>query len=164
MPDDLEGILRRVASGELSVEEAERLIAAASTEAGTPEAASGHGTVRFGWPRPPASPRMPPTPPMPPRPRFPHAGAEAGAASSEESRAGGTAVPRRAIRLQVMEGGRSVVNLRIPMSLAGLAGTVLPGLSNEHADRLREAIRSGTIGRILEVQDEDGDGVIISTE
>lgn len=71
---------------------------------------------------------------------------------------------RRVVRLQVTEGGRSVVNLQVPMSLAGLAGSVLPGLSNENADRLREAIRSGTIGRILEIQDEDGDGVIISTE
>src|SRR6478735_208055 len=71
---------------------------------------------------------------------------------------------RRVVRLQVTEGGRSVVNLQVPMSLAALAGSVLPGLSNENADRLREAIRAGTIGRILEVQDEDGDGVIISTE
>jgi hypothetical protein len=50
------------------------------------------------------------------------------------------------------------------MSWAALAGSVVPGLSNENADRLREAIRSGTVGRILEVLDEDGDGVIISTE
>jgi hypothetical protein len=71
---------------------------------------------------------------------------------------------RRVVRLQVTEGGRSVVNLQVPMSLAALAGSVLPGLSNENADRLRDAIRAGTIGRILEVQDEDGDGVIISTE
>src|SRR3954469_2511031 len=71
---------------------------------------------------------------------------------------------RRVVRLQVTEGGRSVVNLQVPMSLAALAGSVLPGLSNENADRLREAIRSGTVGRILEVQDDDGDGVIISTE
>jgi hypothetical protein len=71
---------------------------------------------------------------------------------------------RRVVRLQVTEGGRSVVNLQVPMSLAALAGSVLPGLSTENADRLREAIRAGTVGRILEVQDEDGDGVIISTE
>src|SRR3954451_21437247 len=71
---------------------------------------------------------------------------------------------RRVVRLQVTEGGRSVVNLQVPMSLAALAGSVLPGLSDENADRLREAIRAGTVGRILEVQDEDGDGVIISTE
>jgi hypothetical protein len=71
---------------------------------------------------------------------------------------------RRVVRLQVTEGGRSVVNLQVPMSWAALAGSVLPGLSNENADRLREAIRSGTVGRILEIQDEDGDGVIISTE
>jgi hypothetical protein len=71
---------------------------------------------------------------------------------------------RRVVRLQVTEGGRNVVNLQVPMSWAALAGTVVPGLSNENADRLREAIRSGTVGRILEVLDEDGDGVIISTE
>jgi|tagenome__1003787_1003787.scaffolds.fasta_scaffold19575525_1 hypothetical protein len=71
---------------------------------------------------------------------------------------------RRVVRLQVTEGGRSVVNLQVPMTWAALAGSVLPGLSNENADRLRDAIRSGTVGRILEIQDEDGDGVIISTE
>ena len=159
MTDELEGILRRVASGELSVEEAESLIAAASADPHAPTAAPAQKTVRFGWPRPPAAP-----PPPPQRPRFPDPVAGATAPSGEASIAPGATGPRRAIRLQVMEGGRSVVNLRIPMSLAGLAGTVLPGLSNEHADRLREAIRSGTVGRILEVQDEDGDGVIISTE
>lgn len=153
MSDDLDGILRRVASGELSVEEAEPLIAAQSS--------APRKTVRFGWPRPPAAPSPPP---LPPRPRFSDSGPESDAPGSDESTTRGSSGPRRAIRLQVMEGGRSVVNLRIPMSLAGLAGTVLPGLSNEHADRLREAIRSGTVGRILEVQDEDGDGVIISTE
>jgi hypothetical protein len=146
MTDNLEGILRRVASGELSVEEAEPLIAAASGEPGTPDSGPVRKTGRFGWPR------------------FSGPGGDANAASSDESSAPGATGARRVVRLQVMEGGRSVVNLRIPMSLAGLAGSVLPGLSNEHADRLREAIRSGTVGRILEVQDEDGDGVIISTE
>jgi hypothetical protein len=146
MTDNLEGILRRVASGELSVEEAEPLIAAASGEPGTLDSGPVRKTGRFGWPR------------------FSGPGGDASAASSDESSPPGAIGARRVVRLQVMEGGRSVVNLRIPMSLAGLAGSVLPGLSNEHADRLREAIRSGTVGRILEVQDEDGDGVIISTE
>jgi hypothetical protein len=117
MPDDLETLLRRVAAGEVSAEEAEPLVEAAT--AGPP---------------PPTEPRSTPS----------------GA--------------RRIVRLQVMEGGRPVVNLRIPMAWAGLAGSVLPGITGTHADRLRAAIRAGTVGRILEVQDEDGDGVIISTE
>jgi hypothetical protein len=94
----------------------------------------------------PQSPRPPSAPPPPP------------AADPPAERT------RRVVRLQVTEGGRSVVNLQVPMTWAALAGSVLPGLSNENADRLRDAIRSGTVGRILEIQDEDGDGVIISTE
>jgi hypothetical protein len=127
MPDDLDAILRMVAAGELSPDQAERLIEA---------------LPRQGRPAAPATPSAPPPPPVnPPAERT-----------------------RRVVRLQVTEGGRNVVNLQVPMSLAALAGSVLPGLSNENADRLREAIRSGTVGRILEIEDDDGDGVIISTE
>jgi hypothetical protein len=126
MPDDLDAILQRVASGELSPDDAEPLIDALQRRE-----------------RPYGSP--PSNAPSPPQ-----------EAPAERS--------RRVVRLQVTEGGRAVVNLQVPMSLAALAGSVLPGLSNENADRLREAIRSGTVGRILEVQGEDGDGVIISTE
>jgi hypothetical protein len=149
MPEHLEDILRRVASGELSPEEAEPLITATMRE-GPPET---------GWrpqqPRRPERPTMP-SPPAPPAPPPPPGASGDGFPLGEPA--------RRIVRLQVIEGGRPVVNLRIPMSWASLAGTVLPGLSSENAARLREAIRSGTIGRILEVQDEDGDGVIISTE
>src|SRR5262245_10844119 len=126
MPDELDAILQKVASGELSPDDAEQLIDALQRQ---------------------QRPTSPPPPSATPPPQD---------APVERS--------RRVVRLQVTEGGRSVVNLQVPMSLAALAGSVLPGLSNENADRLREAIRSGTVGRILEVQDEDGDGVIISTE
>lgn len=118
MPDNLDSILQRVASGELSPEDAEPLIAGATFSSG----------------------------------------AGLGGAPQSGERA------QRIVRLQVLEGGKPVVNLRIPVTWAGLAGSVLPGISGQHADRIREAIRSGTVGRILEVQDEDGDGVIISTE
>jgi len=70
---------------------------------------------------------------------------------------------RRTVRLEVLENGRTVTTLRIPMSWASLAN-VVPGLSRLQTDRIRDAIRSGSVGPILEVQDEDGDGVIISTE
>jgi hypothetical protein len=117
MPDELESILRRVASGELTPEQAEPLVAAVAG----------------------SSPRTAPPPPAAP-------------------------AAQRSVRLQVLEDGRAVVNLRIPMSLASLAGNVVPGLSGPQAERIREAIRSGIVGTILDVRDEDGDGVIISTE
>jgi hypothetical protein len=40
----------------------------------------------------------------------------------------------------------------------------VPGLSGSQSERIREALRSGEVGPILEVVDERGDGVIISTE
>jgi hypothetical protein len=158
MGEDLETILQRVASGELSPEDADRLIA--------PAAAASDTDARSAW-SPPPSPPSPPGPPGPPEaPRPPDAEAERRIRSKfgfgDAPRPGDRA--QRIVRLQVMEGGKPVVNLRIPVTWAGLAGSVLPGISGQHADRIREAIRSGTVGRILEVQDEDGDGVIISTE
>lgn len=163
MTDDLEAILQRVASGELSVAEAEPLIAAATAQEAAGDEQPQRKSGRFGWPRPPAAPEPPVPPAMP--------GSAEGEAQGR-MRDHGNLRPapqygeraQRIVRLQVLEGGRAVVNLRIPTTWAGLAGSVLPGLSNEHAQRLRDAIRAGTVGRILEVQDEDGDGVIISTE
>ncbi len=72
--------------------------------------------------------------------------------------------PQRNVRLQVTERGRSMVDLRIPMGMAGLAGALVPGLSGSQSDRIRDALRSGRVGPVLEVLDEHGDGVVISTE
>ncbi len=126
MPEELDAILRRVASGELTPDEAEPLVEAATGRTGR------------------------------------HAqDAAAAPATTDPVQPEGQA--RRTVRLEVLENGRTVTTLRIPMSWASLAN-VVPGLSSVHADRIREAIRSGSVGPILEVQDEDGDGVIISTE
>ena len=57
-----------------------------------------------------------------------------------------------------------MVDLRIPIGLAGLAGAVVPGLSGPQAERIRDALRTGRVGPVLEVVDEHGDGVVISTE
>ncbi len=116
MTEGLETILARVASGEITAEEAEPLVAAAVEQ-----------------------PRQ-----------------------TEPSDAGPRA--RRTVRLQVTERGRAMVDLRIPIGIAGLAGALVPGLSGLQADRLRDALRSGRVGPVLEVVDEDGDGVVISTE
>jgi len=72
--------------------------------------------------------------------------------------------PSRAVRIRVTDGGRQVVNLRIPMSLASLAGTVIPGLADPQIARVQQALRDGEVGTILDVRDEDGSGVVIATE
>ncbi|HUP55523.1 MAG TPA: hypothetical protein VM408_08450 [Methylomirabilota bacterium] len=88
----------------------------------------------------------------------PHA--EAGANDGEESRRG----PGRAIRLEVTEQGRKVVNLRIPLSLGRAALDRVPGLSEATTDRIREAIEAGITGPIVHVDEGSGDGVRIVIE
>ena len=72
--------------------------------------------------------------------------------------------PGRYARVEVTESGRKAVDLRIPLSLGRMAMTAIPGLSGEHADHIHEAMSRGLKGPILDVQDEDGDGVRIVIE
>jgi hypothetical protein len=67
------------------------------------------------------------------------------------------------LRVQVRDGGRTVVDLQLPGLLAELAGAV-PGIPAAYADRVREAIRAGLRGPIVDVNDEDGSGVTITIE
>ena len=69
----------------------------------------------------------------------------------------------RHLRIQVTERGRPVVNLRVPMNIAGWASAYLPGLSEENADRIRTAIASGERGPIIDIGDGD-DRVLITSE
>ena len=62
-----------------------------------------------------------------------------------------------------MERGQPVVNVRVPVSFAGLANAI-PGLAGPYTERIREAIRAGVVGRIVDIHDEDGGSVIIDTE
>ncbi len=62
-----------------------------------------------------------------------------------------------------MDGGRPVVNLRLPVAVGKLALDRVPGLSGEQVTRVREALNSGFRGSLLEV-DDDGDGVRIVLE
>jgi hypothetical protein len=71
--------------------------------------------------------------------------------------------PARALRIEVTEAGRTIINLRIPLSLGRAAITQVPGISEATADRIREAIEAGIRGPIVEVDDQ-GDGVRISIE
>jgi hypothetical protein len=63
----------------------------------------------------------------------------------------------RALRIEVSEGGRRVVNLRVPLSIGRMAIDHIPGLSNDNITRIREALDLGMTGPIL-VVDEGGDG------
>jgi hypothetical protein len=69
----------------------------------------------------------------------------------------------RHLRIQVTESGRSVVNLRVPMNVAGWASAYIPGLSEENAYRIRNAINSGVRGPIIDIGDGD-DRVLITSE
>jgi hypothetical protein len=131
--DDLDTILRLVASGELDPADAEPLVAAAMGAAPGPTQPTGPDTRR-----PPLGPPAPPPPPM-------------------------ATDPERAVRIQVVERGQPVVNVRVPVSWAGLASTI-PGIAGPYTERIREAIRAGMVGRIVDIRDEDGGGVIIETE
>jgi hypothetical protein len=69
----------------------------------------------------------------------------------------------RAIRIQITDRGRTVVNLRVPLSLGRAAITRVPGISELTSERIREAIAAGIKGPIIDIDDE-GDRVQISIE
>jgi hypothetical protein len=68
------------------------------------------------------------------------------------------------LRIEVTDGGRHVVNLRVPINIAGWASSFLPGLSDLDSDRIRGAVESGTRGTILDITDDDGSRVLITSE
>lgn len=83
------------------------------------------------------------------------AGADPGPSAEPAMPPGGG--PGRALRLEVTDGGRKVVNLRVPLALGRAALGQVPGLSDDTAQRIREAIDAGMTGPILAVND-DGTG------
>jgi hypothetical protein len=86
--------------------------------------------------------------------------ARAAGIAEELGRGGG-----RQLRIKVTERGRQVVNLRIPIGFVDTALTFVPGLGGDQADRIRDAVRAGAVGPILDVEDSDGQGgVLISVE
>lgn len=124
MTDTLETVLRLVEEGDLSPEEAAKIIAALERTTGRSD--------RWTDTRRPVS--------------------------GDPARAG------RALRVEVSDGGRSVVNLRLPASLGELALSRIPGLSDDDAGRIREALRVGFVGDLVRAMDDDGNGVRITVE
>ena len=71
----------------------------------------------------------------------------------------------RQLRIKVTENGRQVVNLRIPIAFVDTALQFVPGLGGDQSQRIRDAVRAGAVGPILDVEDPDGgSGVLISVE
>jgi hypothetical protein len=132
---DVDKILKLVADGALTADEADEILEAMS---------AGDG---------PAVPPLPGAPPQPPAPPEPPV------APGAFQRTGG-----RHLRIEVSEGGKRVVNLRVPLNIAGWASSFLPGLSDEATDRIRGAASSGERGPILDVSGDDGSRVLIVSE
>jgi hypothetical protein len=69
----------------------------------------------------------------------------------------------RHLRIEVTENGHRVVNLRVPMNIAGWASEFLPGLTDEQTNRIRGAMSSGERGPLLDIND-GGSRVLIVSE
>ena len=144
--DPLEQVLRLVAEGRLTAEEAGRIIAAldgrpSDRPADRPsrrEQARREPPGGFGSNPPPGT-----TPPGPDG--FP------------DGRGAST------LRIEVRDQGRLVVNLRLPIAAGRFALDSVPGLSGDQVNRVRDALRSGARGTLLEVDDHGG-GVRIVLE
>jgi hypothetical protein len=130
VPDALDDVLRLVAEGRLTAAEAAPIIAALEA-AESPED------------DPRTDPRR----------------TDRGASADRRSRSG-SGSDGRMVRLEVTEGGRTVVNLRLPAGLGEAAMLRVPGLSPAQVERIRSALADGMRGTLLEAG-EDGDGVRI---
>jgi hypothetical protein len=149
MPEELETILRLVADGRLSPEEAGPIIEALTRA----ERAEAEGR---------AADRMTRGETRLDRDLERAQGRIDRALERAQARIGG--LGGRQLRIQVKEHGRQHVNLRIPIGFVDAALGFVPGLAGDQADRIREAVKAGEIGPIIDVEDPDGDGVLISVE
>lgn len=70
----------------------------------------------------------------------------------------------RRVRIQVSERGRRVVDIRIPLAFAAMAARMVPGISDNYAALIQQAVESDSIGPIVDAEDEDGSAVLISVE
>ena len=131
MPDDaLERVLRLVAEGRLTADEAGPILDALDDRAGSERGAGG---------------------------------ASGSVGQDEVIADANDRDPAKTLRVEVTDGGRAVINLRIPLSLGRAALNQVPGISDATSDRIREAIEAGIKGPIVDVDDGD-DGVRISLE
>jgi hypothetical protein len=91
-------------------------------------------------------------------------GTDGGASSAGSATASPTAGRPRSVRIEVTDGGRNVVNLRLPASIGEFALLRIPGLSEDDTARIREALRVGLEGDLVRAMDDEGNGVRITVE
>ncbi|HEY3336349.1 MAG TPA: hypothetical protein VGK16_14040 [Candidatus Limnocylindrales bacterium] len=137
--DPLDQVLRLVAEGRLSAEEAAPILAALDE---APPAEAGGGTGSASRTERGSSPSGRSADPI-------QGEAPTGAPSS--------------LRIEIRDNGRNVVNLRLPIAVGRFALDRVPGLSGEQVTRVREAMNSGFRGPVL-VVDDGGSGVRIVLE
>jgi hypothetical protein len=70
----------------------------------------------------------------------------------------------RRVRIQVTERGRRVVDVRVPLAFAAMAARMVPGIPDNYAALIEQAVETHLVGPIVETEDEDGDAVLISVE
>lgn len=125
--DPLDDVLAMVADGRLTAEEAAPIIAALM------DAGPGGGGAGGGPTSEPASA---------------HASGSASGAGPSQGNAPGTI-----LRLEITDGSRQVVSLRLPVAVGRLALDKVPGLSDGQIESVKEALRGGVRGPILDVGD-----------
>lgn len=133
---DVEKILTLVAEGKLTAEEADEILSALN--AGQAAASAAHAQAAAAAANATAA-------------------AKAAAAADQSKKS-------THLRIEVTDGGRKVVNLRVPLNIAGWASNFLPGLSEQDSDRIRGAVATGSRGTILDITDADGSRVLITSE
>ena len=139
--DPLDHVIRLVAEGRLTADEATPILAALDERSGATagartdrERAGGTGGPRQG-----------------PSGHGPAAGTPAGQpAEARDPDA------TRSLRIEVRDRDRTVVNLRLPLAVGRYALDRVPGLSGDQVARVREALSSGMTGPVLAVDDESG--------
>jgi len=148
--DPLDTVLRLVAEGRLTADEAGPILAALDARAGSPSSgaktAPASSDARGSSTSGSASAASGPGP---------------GGANGDETVPGDAA--GRSLRVEVRDEGRTVVNLRLPLALGRYAIDRIPGLSGDQVDRVRDALSSGMTGPVLVVDDEHG-GVRITID
>lgn len=147
MAEELEAVLRLVADGTLTPEQAAPIIDALS-RAEAPADDGLHRRIDRGLDR------------VRRRVERAYERAEQARATVE----GRGALHGRQLRIRVTEHGRQVVNLRIPIGLVDAALGFVPGIGGDQSERIRQAVAAGTVGPIIDVEDTDGDSVLISVE
>ena len=147
MAEELEAVLRLVADGTLTPEQAAPIIDALS-RAEAPADDRLHRRIDRGLDR------------VRRRVERAYERAEQARATAEQR----GAVQGRQLRIRVTEHGRQVVNLRIPIGLVDAALGFVPGIGGDQSERIRQAVAAGTVGPIIDVEDTDGDSVLISVE